>query len=1592
MGRGTRRGHVMPAKPSAAGSVLAPTALRSASRFSRRLASKREASVASQKAAQSLMKTRAKTPRESKRKAKNEWYSIRGILQERKAKGRVEYLVDWEDDGVTGQRHEPTWTPSCDVTDAARRDWEAKKAEEKKKKQLKRKRTNDQGVGGERPHKVPKHCASATPSEEPVSPITGDHQSFTAQAASAPAFRRVQTLVVEIAQDPLFDPAEFVAYNSDCELTGAAPSQSLPPKGNEDDEDDDDDQAKAVVAAGESGLTIPDSQEPSGQTALSAAQSLATGQQGPSPSPDSHQAGPGTRSSTVAGNSPHQLASPHRRPSVDRELSPDRYDTPAREARDRAELTASQSPERYGPRSPDFHRHQFASWSQLAYRESPPYSPLSPGAAEDAAAQVRGSFESPIFASQVPPRHTFALPETSSSGNNFVPATQTNTATQTDGVFYAYGRDEEDDDQDEEDDVDQDEADDDADQDDQTDVSIKSEDQDDEHSFVGFERAGSHSLAYYADNVLPSVEDDDFGDGIVDQEAHDSGSESTDARYGSRSAGSSDCSTESPDRRSAEDVNYDSPDYRPDDFEFGPDEYQPEAAAVAFPIAFPEEEEDFVSDDEEVEREFAQIFADRRRARAEAQAEAEAEAEAAAAAAQSANAQVEDASQHHQVSHASPHEQVDHASPHEQVDDASQHDQVDNASQHAQVDDASQHAQVGDASQHAQIGDGSQRAQFDHDSQDAQVVDHHQLRSQPSTFSTGSGTGHMSPAIPSSPAAQAAPDTSMADEIQDPPPANQELGTNQEQEARRAIPSAPRQESERLTENRRRVMQNVQDLIRLHSGPSAPPIKPSPIGTKVQNMFKSMFPNTPARQAAAASSGQDATVSPADISKSLPDPTPATPTPNTIGSSSSISQATPQMGQGLPEQSSSHDSADAVPEPCQREHVITLPFQASQRPHYDETLVKSKRVVTELNAIFSNEIWVEPTDSLVQQVDELLALLFNACDFPPDIVASLADLPASQKAKYSCDANSKFNFVFELLQGVRKDTKVLIIARSVALLRLLSHLTEVLELDCACEAIGQSATSAARVTLALPTEGMCETDFDVIIGFDHSYATWQASSSLPSDAAKKPLKLHLVTTHSIEHISLHVPANLSPVEHKNALLSSVVRARQLISDPERGYLEPHEIASKFVDYLNNAASAIAYEPVPLPDDIAHIFTTQGDGEMSDSSSSLTDRDGRKRKHVRLRCRSCGDEKLTVEMQDGTAENAEEETAGDARAKRPRLLPDHGANQPPLPDEVQTLLRKMGVAPDTSAGRPGDAQVTVTLSSLQKLAEKFAENERRATANDAEAEYKAVISRLEKQVKEYERSMDQIYQSNRKALEDRSRFEDEKLKAEAALKDEKSRAEAALEKKETKIAELEAAVKRLTSNPDGDEETPLAKTNRLLEEANSKEQQLQKRLQNAQEDMNYVKDRYQEASTSAAAAQDENSRLRAQTDVLKRKASDNVVKVHQMQLESDTRVLAHEVSSLKAQLKDRDWEMERLREELRKNGRRETRQVSVPRSPHTGIMSPHLQARANGVGSGSRGTSPSVGAGHPDGAGGAPSGAQFISAQQGGNGRWNHLRD
>lgn len=273
------------------------------------------------------------------------------------------------------------------------------------------------------------------------------------------------------------------------------------------------------------------------------------------------------------------------------------------------------------------------------------------------------------------------------------------------------------------------------------------------------------------------------------------------------------------------------------------------------------------------------------------------------------------------------------------------------------------------------------------------------------------------------------------------------------------------------------------------------------------------------------------------------------------------------------------------------------------------------------------------------------------------------------------------------------------------------------------------------------------------------------------------------------------------------------------------------------------------------------------------------------------------------------------------------------------------------------------------------------------------EYKSLISGLETRLKEYERTSKKMYESHRQALQDRTQYEKEKQKAEAALEAAAESAKREDEKARSRIADLETTLARLTSN--GDEsstESPLARSERLLKEAQDKVQVMEKRLENSRKDEAYVRNLYQEATLSVSGMQSENAELKAAKEKLTEKASDTARLIQQQQAETNTRHYLRQIGSLKTLVREREVELDRVREELRqvKNTRRETRQASVPRSPRMGMLSPRMARAPFGSRPASRGTSPASATGGEGGGQGLPP-MQYM-AQPSGSARWNHLRE
>jgi chromosome segregation ATPase len=299
-------------------------------------------------------------------------------------------------------------------------------------------------------------------------------------------------------------------------------------------------------------------------------------------------------------------------------------------------------------------------------------------------------------------------------------------------------------------------------------------------------------------------------------------------------------------------------------------------------------------------------------------------------------------------------------------------------------------------------------------------------------------------------------------------------------------------------------------------------------------------------------------------------------------------------------------------------------------------------------------------------------------------------------------------------------------------------------------------------------------------------------------------------------------------------------------------------------------------------------------------------------------------------------------------------------------------------------------VSFRLLTLTYIVSKLTELDRQKKSAQLDEAGKAVIESQASQLKSYKRSYDKIYEKYRAALSDRQMFEKTMNESEQKLLDAEKKAQRNTEKLEQRIASLEADKARLLGTNESAEggETPLAANERLLKEAQEKVKVLEKRLVNAREESEYIRDQYRNAQSAAG----ETGQLRTQLKKAEEEAGRNKVRIHEINVANSVRGYLSRIAELETQLREREVELDRAREELRisKNGRRETRQTSVPRSPRMGMLSPRAPARSY-PSSTSRGGSPvPVGMDVGNVAGGSLLPGMQLLPQTPANGRWNQL--
>lgn len=103
-----------------------------------------------------------------------------------------------------------------------------------------------------------------------------------------------------------------------------------------------------------------------------------------------------------------------------------------------------------------------------------------------------------------------------------------------------------------------------------------------------------------------------------------------------------------------------------------------------------------------------------------------------------------------------------------------------------------------------------------------------------------------------------------------------------------------------------------------------------------------------------------------------------------------------------------------------------------------------------------------------------------------------------------------------------------------------------------------------------------------------------------------------------------------------------------------------------------------------------------------------------------------------------------------------------------------------------------------------------------------------------------------------------------------------------------------------------------------EELSEKLRAAEKRAAAKDEDFEFLRNQYQEASAVAGETRKEVEELQKANEYLERRASDNIIKLRQMHVDNQVSARDQEIENLKAQLKQRDDRLSRLEKE---NGKR-----------------------------------------------------------------------
>ncbi|KAK5164626.1 uncharacterized protein LTR77_009832 [Saxophila tyrrhenica] len=572
-------------------------------------------------------------------------------------------------------------------------------------------------------------------------------------------------------------------------------------------------------------------------------------------------------------------------------------------------------------------------------------------------------------------------------------------------------------------------------------------------------------------------------------------------------------------------------------------------------------------------------------------------------------------------------------------------------------------------------------------------------------------------------------------------------------------------------------------------------------------------------------------------------------------------------------------------------YTIPIGMFGHQRDQYPQTVWFHRHLVEKFLASSDQD------EELMQEINHFVQRARNVAMHPDlDNAETLTqhDTEASQQAEWDIKCSAKLKFLKELIDRLRdQELHVVILSSPGRFVQMLETFLAGIGIDPHhAGAVDEDTlgSQGLRVTLLSTDQEMQNPPpAQLVIAMDnharHDTATIRALRN--RDGAWCPF-ISLVVPYTVEHVERCLSADLSERALARAVVNGVYKLRTEAGKLEGGQLSVKDSAAALAEYLTTTENAPEWPLVAL-------------GTLEDLDSQT-------------------ESEIEPWTEQGVANNN----------KRPR--PEDGSQ------DMEPANSKRA--------RFGDVDITHVSDSIDRSTQSNALGQPAEIAQpavtDTEKRLQDLLMTTQGRLDEHEQALSDLqyrHEDQRTHLVEVTKERDSAI-ATAQKAVERLNEQGAIRIKNKELEQqLREANERLLDHSVPEraeyEALRLAAADAVLEK-----QKVEKRLEQAERDLAYVRDLYQSSSNSAQQLASQNNELEDELGIAKTRASGEQVKLRQMGYDSYTKNLEKENKKLKALLTDReagmkfrDEEIARLKEASR--GRMGTRATSVPRSPRLG---------------------------------------------------------